>query len=320
MKWKIFPLLLMAALVFSLSACFGAGDAESLKIGICARQYEAADFAELEAAFTDAGYQPKIADAGNDQTKQTEQIGSFISEQYRLLVVEPVIVSAADSIVEQAKAADIPVVFVGYKPEDAVLEGWEKVCYIGSNTGQAGYLQGQILLQTQNMGDINGDGIVSYVIIGGPEEDLDAQAHIKTCTEALTAGGVETELLSSVCGDWTADSGNSLCAQTLAAYGKDIEVIFCGNDAMALGALEAVTEGGRTVGQDVYLIGIGGNADALSAISQGKLTGTVAADTQAKTERVFAAVKTLLEGGTVEKCSYVDYVAVTQENADTLSN
>ncbi len=43
--------------------------------------------------------------------------------------------------------------------------------------------------------------------------------------------------------------------EALDEFGNDIEVVFCNNDAMALGALEAIREADRTVGEDIYLTG-----------------------------------------------------------------
>ena len=39
-------------------------------------------------------------------------------------------------------------------------------------------------------------------------------------------------------------------------YGDKIEVVFCNNDAMAMGALQSIQQAGRTVGKDVYLVGV----------------------------------------------------------------
>ena len=104
--------------------------------------------------------------------------------------------------------------------------------------------------------------------------------------------------------------------QALAEYGKDIEVIFCSNDAMAAGALEAIKDGGRTVGQDVYLLGIDGEHHALVLIRGGEMTGTVALDTKSFTQKVTELADDLLRGRRVENRNIIGYTAVTQENID----
>ena len=41
-------------------------------------------------------------------------------------------------------------------------------------------------------------------------------------------------------GNWDQAKGNEIVDAALAQYGKDIEVVFCNNDGMALGAAAAV--------------------------------------------------------------------------------
>jgi ribose transport system substrate-binding protein len=52
----------------------------------------------------------------------------------------------------------------------------------------------------------------------------------------------------------------------------DIDAVFCGNDAMALGAYQALLGAGRA-GQ-VKVFGFDGSADAVQSIAQGKLAAT----------------------------------------------
>ena len=52
----------------------------------------------------------------------------------------------------------------------------------------------------------------------------------------------------------------------LSQYGDDVEVVFCNNDAMALGALQAIEAAGRTVGEDIYLVGVDALTEALENV------------------------------------------------------
>lgn len=311
---RITCILLAAVIVFGLPACTQKN--ETPKIGLCLQQ--TADRQALKDALTAAGYQVSVTDARNDQSKQDAQIRSFIAEEYDLLIVEPVLTSAARQIVAQSRAADIPVLFINREPAQDALEQWSSVCYIGCDPAQPGLLQGQIILQAPDRGDINGDGIVTYIVISGPEDHIDARLRTESCTAALTRSGIEVTRLAVGCGDWSQSSGKRVCEYALAQYGKDIEVVFCNNDAMALGALSAIQDGGRTVGKDIYLVGIGGDKTALELVSSGSMTGTVAADPQGHAKQVVLTVHALLNGQAVDKQQYINYVKVAQEYAETV--
>ena len=67
---------------------------------------------------------------------------------------------------------------------------------------------------------------------------------------------METRELLAQTGDWSQSQGQKIMEEALDEFGNDIEVVFCNNDAMALGALEAIREADRTVGEDIYLTGV----------------------------------------------------------------
>lgn len=282
------------------------------KIGLCLSQgiEKNAGHQALKERLNAVGYGVVVTDAKNDQTKQDSQISRLLAEEYDLLIVEPVMTAAAGQIIAQAKEAKVPVLFIDREPAQEALEAWDQVCYIGSDAAQPGVLQGQIILQTPDRGDINGDGIVTYIVISGPADHLDAQLRTEYCCKALTDQGIEVIRLDAGCGDWTQSGGKRVCEYALSQYGKDIEVIFCNNDAMALGAWTAIQDGGRTVGEDIYLVGIGGDKTALDMVQSGGMTGTVAADPQGLAAQVELTAIDLLNGNVVEKRQYIDYVEV----------
>lgn len=309
-------LILVLVLVVCLVSCQNEKE-KAPKVGLCFRQCDDnAEYCRLvQEKLTQAGYQVSVVDAVNDQSRQTEQIDEFIQDGYDLLVIEPVMVSTSEQLVEQITEAQIPVVFVNYEPEGDALERWDRLSYVGCLESRHGTQQGRIILQTANGGDINGDGVISCLVISGPEDDMVARMQADGCVGALAEENVS--LVSTLWGDWTQDSGRKLCADALAQYGKDIEVIFCGNDAMAMGALEAVRSGGWKTGEDYYLVGLGGTEGALQAIQMGNMTGTVAEDLNAQAQQVLAVAQAMLAGETVEKRHYVNCAIVTQENVES---
>ncbi|MFT4006827.1 MAG: substrate-binding domain-containing protein, partial [Lacrimispora sp.] len=109
-----------------------------------------------------------------------------------------------------------------------------------------------------------------------------------------------------------------IAQDALTQYGDQVEVIFCNNDAMALGALQAIEAAGRTVNKDIYLEGVDALTEAVQNVLDDKQTGTVFNDhlSQARTASDLA-IK-FLQGEAVDNVNMVDYIKVTKANAQEI--
>lgn len=276
--------------------------------GVCLADGENTPYRQqLEKELLRLGYYVNFVDAKGDQAVQHDQITGLIEAQYDVLVVEPVMAAATDVILTRLKTASIPVVLLGKEQTEDVLSLWPQACYVGFDQSQPGLVQGQIILNTDNRGDINGDGQVTYAVLAGPEGNIYTGLHIENCTVPLQEADIQLQLLDVVYGDHTQERGKALTEGLLSRFGRDIEVLFCGSDAMAMGALEALKQSGRTVNQDIYVVGIGGEAEVLSDVSQGLLTGTAMADHNTLAQQAAQAASLLLQKS-ADKIYMVDYV------------
>lgn len=317
-KRKLWPLLgalvlILALVLVVLSGAPSEGQDKNLPlIGLCLRQYEAApEYGQLlEKTFTEAGFRVMCMDAKNDQTRQTEQVADLVKAGAELLVIEPVITDAAADTAQLLMENNIPAVFIESKPE-AALEQWDRLSFVGYPEDQLGVVQGKIILQAKNQGDLNEDGLVSCLVISGPEEDMKAQLQADGCMDTLVKEGLIVDQIDLSWGEWTAESGQMRCAKALSQFGKDIEVIVCGNEAITLGALEAIKTGGWQVGRDYYLVGVGAEEKLLT----NEITGTVVYDLPEIAKQILSAAQALINGETVENEYYVNLKTVTAEKA-----
>lgn len=281
---------------------------ETMTVGLCLRQYDQAPayYDKIQAALESQGYKVMVSDGKNDQSRQDEQVQTLLADGCKLLVVEPVMVSALDTVISQAKTAGIPLLFMDREPEQAVLESYEKSCYIGSQSTAAGAAQARLLETVSMGGDINGDGVVSYVMLRGPEDHLDAQQISDGCTQALDPK--KTRLLTTVYAQWELAAGRAACAGAISQFGPDIEVIFCNDTSLALGAAEAVRNRGWQPGQDMYVLAVGSSDDLQAAIDRGEIFGTVVPDIAAKCRAITDTAALLLSGQTPQQYTYIDYI------------
>ena len=367
MKKKVLSLVLALVMVLGLAACGGGNDApkdnnqsqtsepapadnktpdpapaadkKTYNIGVSIYQFNDNFMTlyrnELEAYFGTLNsdtveYKVNIQDGKNDMAEQTNQIQNFITQGMDLIICNPVQTSSADTLIDLAVDAGIPMVLINREPlgvdanGNTVDESYpgivdnDKVCYVGADARQSGTMQGELILDTPNKGDINGDGKVSYIMIQGDPENIDAQLRTEYSVKALQEAGKEVEQLNLTRGDWDRNRGQEIAANDLAQFGDKIEVIFCNNDDMAIGALQAIQAAGRKVNEDIYLVGVDALDAALNEVMNGNMTGTVLNDAVGQATEAVNQMENLLGGATFaagEQSVYVPYVKVTPDNA-----
>ena len=314
---KLLAMVLAAMMALSVVG-MATAEEKPLKVGVCIYRFDD-DFmtlyrTELQKYLEETyGAEVTVVDGKNDQTEQTNQINSFIAEGVDVLIVNLVQSTAASAVTELAKAADIPVVYINREPSETDMAAWEgKIAYVGADARQSGTMQGQIVYDREDHGDLNGNGTVDYVMIVGDPENVDAQYRTEYSIKCLTDNGVAVNKLFEQRGDWDRAKGQELAATALAQFGDQIDVIFCNNDAMALGAYQAIVDAGRVVGQDIYLVGVDALDECQAMVADGTMTGTVLNDHIGQSHTAVDVALKAAKGEKMEKYYWVDYVKVTK--------
>ena len=325
MKRKIIAVVLVFILIAAaVAACDGgsgggAAAVKTYKVGVSIYKYDdnfmtlyreeiAAYFKTLE---TDTvKYDVTIMDGRGDQVEQTNQVDGFIAQGVDVMIINLVQSSSANTITQKAKAAGIPVVYINREPSTADMQAWDKICYVGADARQSGTYQGEIIRDLPRGGDIDGDGVVRYVMLVGDPENTDAQYRTEFSIKALTDAGIQVEKLFEQRGDWEQSKGQELAANALAQYGALIDVIFANNDGMAMGAIQAIKGAGRNVGEDIYLVGVDAIPEAIDAIRAGDMTGTVLNDHIGQSHSAVNAALLYILGADVNTYYWVNYQKV----------
>ncbi|MEG1322111.1 MAG: galactose ABC transporter substrate-binding protein [Ruthenibacterium sp.] len=335
---KLLAIVLASCLALSMVACGGAASSSApaasaapaassaaastaekteagAKVGVCIYKYDDNFMTlyreELQKYLEEKGCSVTVVDGKNDQAEQTNQINAFIADKVDVLIVNLVQSSAAATVIDLAKTADIPVIFINREPTKEDLALWDKIAYVGADARQSGTFQGEIIAATPNKGDFNGNGTVDYVMIVGDPENVDAQYRTEFSIKALTDAGLKVNKLFEQRGDWDQAKGQELAATALSQFGNDIDVIFCNNDGMALGAYQAIVSAGRTVGKDIYLVGVDALEECQAMVKDGTMTGTVLNDHIGQSHKAADVALEAVAGKPLEKNYTVDYVKVT---------
>jgi ABC-type sugar transport system substrate-binding protein len=166
-------------------------------------------------------------------------------------------------------------------PEDAAAaDNIKIVTRIASNNVEAGRLQAELLLKSLPQG-------AKVAIIEGDPGTTSSRERVTGFASAAKEGGLA--IVASQPANWNRKKAYELASSILKAA-PDLGAFAVANDDMALGVIRAVQEAG--VAGKVMVISVDGIPDALEAIKQGSLAGTV---TQYPEAMAYLAVETLLK-------------------------
>lgn len=269
------------------------------------------------------GYKYQNYDANGNQTTQTEQVQTAITKGASILVVNVVDTGsndAAQNIVNLAKAADIPVIFFNRSVDESVISSYEKCCFVGTDYEMAGHMQGEMigeyLVENYDKVDLNGDGVISYVMFKGQEGNMEAIARtqyaVEDANKVLTAAGKpelkfydasnSSKYLVDQDGLWSSAAATNYMSTILAQYSESnknmVELVIANNDDMALGAISALQAAGyNTSGKTVIpVFGVDATPAAQSAIQGGTMIGTIKQDADGMASVITNITNNFIEG------------------------
>lgn len=293
MKKLLTILTSLIILVISLSAC-NSNMSDKPKIGVCLYKYDDTYIStvrqELEKLAKDNA-ELYLNDGKGDQGTQNDQIDLLIQKNVDVLVVNLVDVGAAQTVINKAKNADIPIIFFNREPSAEALKSYDKAVFIGTNAKEAGIIQGEIVVKTWNNGeyDKNKDGILQYVMLKGEPDNPEAVARTDYSVKTIKENGIDVEELGLQVCNWDTELANSAMSGWLTKYGDKIEFVIANNDAMAQGAVSALQSLGYNKGDKnkyIPVVGVDATDAAKDLISKGYMTATVLQDGKAMAEAI----------------------------------
>ncbi len=101
----------------------------------------------------------------------------------------------------------------------------------------------------------------------------------------------------------------------LNARGHDIDVLYSHNDAMTLGAIEAIEAAGMTPGKDIVIITVDGEQGAIDLLKQGKINCVVEC-TPKIGDIIMSLSKKLAAGESIERYTYSKETVFSEFDAD----
>ena len=331
---KLLAVILTLAFALGLTAC-GSDSGSSGKGEVSVFYYTYSDTyissvrSAMDKLLTDAGLKYQNYDANGNQTTQTEQVTTALAKGSKLLVVNVVDTGsndAAQNIIDQAKAQNVPVIFFNRSVEESVVSSYDKCVFVGTDYEMAGHMQGEMigkyLVENFDKVDLNGDGKISYVMFKGQEGNMEAIARtqygVEDANKVLTeAGKAELEFydasnknkyLVDQNGQWSSAAATDYMSTILAQYSEAnknmVELVIANNDEMALGAVSALQTAGynKDGAKAIPVFGVDATEAAQAAIKSGSMVGTIKQDADGMAKAIITITqnffndKTALDG------------------------
>jgi ABC-type sugar transport system substrate-binding protein len=232
-------------------------------------EWRTANTASIKDAAKKAGINLKFADAQQRQENQVKAIRSFIAQRVDIIAFSPVVESGWDTVLREAKAANIPVILTdrAVKVSDQSLY----VTLLGSDFVEEGRRAARWLVEHARKNPNRAYNIVELQGTVGSAPAIDRKAGF---TEIIKTEP-RLKILRSQTGDFTRAKGKEVMEAFIKSEGKNITVLYAHNDDMAIGAIQAIEEAGLKPGRDILVVSIDGVRGAFEAMLQGKLNVTV---------------------------------------------
>lgn len=205
------------------------------------------------------GYEATLFDSQNNPSKEAEHFDNILATGYSAILFNPTDANGSAMNAKSASRAGVPV----FCMDREINVPGAAVTQILSDNYSGCITLGQFFVETL-------DKKGKYVEILGLVGDNNTWARsngfhsVVDCYEGL-------KMVAQQNADFDQNKAMEVMESMMQAH-PDIDAVFCGNDAMAMGAYQAVLAAGKT--NQIKIFGFDGADDCVKAIREGKIAGT----------------------------------------------
>lgn len=268
---------------------------------------------EAAKAAQEQGIQLDIVVGDGTSDSQVAAIQESVAQGYNMILCNPADTETALQL--EIAAEDVPIVFFNSCPEEDMLKKGKYV-YVGSNEQDAGDYQAEYVLNA-----LADKEELNVIIIEGEKSHSATYGRTTAVKNTLKASGRTINYVFVDYADWSPEKAADMFDIFLKT-GKDVDCVFCNNDDMALGVIQACKENGIDP-SSLLITGVDATAGGCQAIEAGEMCFTVAQSAAGQGKACVEAVIALATGQdltTVEYATedglyvYVPFEKVTAEN------
>ena len=239
-------------------------------------------------------------DSESDAEQQQSLVDALLIKDYDIIFMSPQADTTLDAQCKEAHEAGIIVV----NAFDSTMQ--EADVYAGNISLDTGRLAAKYICETW----CGGEGKVAVVEgLAGAYASINRTAgYLEKCAEYE---GIE--VFADVVGNWDRQTAMDQATTIINQY-PDLKAIYCCNDTMALGVIEAVKEAGKL--GEICVIGSDGVEAAMDSINAGELTGTIDLNLYAGGRMAAEAGMRLFAGQELPRVIQIPQLVITKDNTN----
>lgn len=307
---KLLVLALALIMVLGMTSLGGVSADETYEVTLILKDNTSAGWRYLAASAIETG-----KEIGVNVTETSPLETQDADEQYKAMEdaiekgVDAIIIAPVDSAgivpaIQKAKDAGIPVFTTNTRA--FVDDPTDVVTFVGVENEQGGYD-----IATYMFSQFEGDDPINLIIMDGNRSGQTTLDRIAGIERAI-AEDSRINLLDSQEAKFSRAEAQSIMENFLVKH-PEIDLVIALNDEMAIGSYTAITAAGRQ--EEMLISGFDGAPEGLQAVLDGQISATLNQDLPGQGSESVKAVKTYLEGGTVEEWIKVGGEVCTPENA-----
>lgn len=254
---------------------------------------------QMEKELKAQGISGQFSDAKGDVALQAQQVDDFINQGMDAIILNPVDTQGVQPMMNAAKKANIPLIFVNRKPEIA-LTG--QMAYVGSDSALSGTMEMEALAKKMNY-----RGNVA-ILMGALSTEEARQRTL--AAEQVIAKYKEMKVIEKQSAKWQRNEAVDVVSSWL-LNGTPIDGIAANNDEMAIGAILALNQAKNN---NVMVAGIDGTPDGLQYIKNGGMVVTIFQDAAGQAIGSVQVASDMLDKKKTETYNWIPYGEVTKEN------
>jgi ribose transport system substrate-binding protein len=245
-----------------------------------------------------------LLDAKGDATVQLDQINDLISQKVDVAIVWPVSSTGIITGLEALKEAGIPVIITN-SGVDASGKGLY-TAFSGPSDYNQGYQAGEAMIKA-----LGGKGkVVELSGMAGYDTAIQRSAGF-----AAAIKGTGIEVLESQPTDWSTDKAQTIMETYITKYGTGINGIYCADDGIAKGAMNALDAVGKNDGS-IPITSCTLFASGYDAIKEGKQFASVLQSPKLDAELALDLAVKVGRGEKISDDNRIETFIVSQDNVN----
>lgn len=266
--------------------------------------FRAAETKSVRDAAKAAGVKRLLyANANSDQAKQVSDIQSMINQGANALIVAPLNSTGLKPALEAAAAKGIPVVTIDRQTAGKPCRDF--ITFMGSDFHKQAVRAAKQLVKAT----------------GGKAKIVELQGAYGNSVETARTDGFAQiidqhkgmQIVAKQSAKWSTTEAQKVMSQILLSH-PDVNAVYAQSDTMALGAIKAIQQFGKTPGKDIQVVSIDGTTEAVKMVANGQIAADVETNPRFG-KRAFQAIRDYMDGQPVKQTIIMHDHLFTPANA-----